>query len=124
VFNRNTNGNGKKGAKSRTLSTNPEEVAKGNTTKKSQIFESRIFSIDELGKKLELLLSKPMTILDKADAIRLNLEIFLAIERLDQINTDKEGQFLDLVNASVETNNLGELNNLLNIAERIDRQKE
>ena len=110
----------KKGAKSRTLSTNPEEVKNGNTTKKSGNFEVRISDLDKLGAKLDELLNiKTPTILDKIDALKISLNMFLMVARLGEIDQDEESKLHHLRNEGDKTNDLATLQRLQAEAERV-----
>ena len=121
MFNRPTKADKvNKGRNVRPLSTNPEEVSKGNTTKKSGNFETRLSDLDKKGEKLEKLLSiKSPTHLDKIDALKISLEMFLMVARLGEIDTAEEKALLNILQTADNTSDLDTLRKLQGEAERI-----
>ena len=121
MFNRPTTADKlNKGRNGRPLSTNPEEVSKGNTTKKSGNFETRLSDLDKKGEKLEKLLSiKSPTHLDKIDALKISLEMFLMVARLGEIDTAEETALLNILQTADKTQDLDTLRTLQAEAEKV-----
>ena len=109
-----------KGRYVRHLSPNPEEVRKGNHTKKSGNFETRLSDLDKKGEKLEKLLSiKSPTHLDKIDALKISLEMFLMVARLGEIDTAEETALLNILQTADKTQDLDTLRTLQAEAEKV-----
>ena len=121
MFNRPTKADKvNKGRKFSALCINPEEVNKGNNTKKSDIFQSRLSDLDKKGQKLEKLLSiSAPTHLDKIDALKISLEIFLMVARLVEIDTAEETNLINILKQADNSQDLDTLRTLQAKAEKV-----
>ena len=97
----------------------PEQVNQENhenpTFEEVEILEK----VKEIEKDFHFLLTQPPTQQNKIKAIKLNLALFVQIERMEKQNKNKLVQLIEVNNTAKDENNLGTLQVLNEIACKI-----